>query len=80
MQTPFDILNKIKWTSGLEKCEIVILHRGAPDNRKIISGNKIIDIKRDRFWYINREETVIPMHRILEIKLEGTVVWKKFKK
>lgn len=77
MSTAFDILNKIKWTSNLKKCEIVILHRGAPNNRKIISGEKITEIKKDRFWYMEKEEICIPMHRILEIKFDGKIIWQK---
>ena len=74
-------LGRLKWVGGLEDCEIVILHRGAPEDRKIISGKDVTEIKKSYFYYKDGKnhgtETRIPMHRILEVKLKGKIVWKR---
>ena len=46
MPTIREILNKIKWCSegGLSDCEVEILHRGAPNDRRVIRGMDIKDI------------------------------------
>ncbi len=73
-------LGRLKWVGGLEDCEIVILHRGAPEDRKIIPGKDVTEIKKSYFYYRNisgDRETRIPMHRVLEIRLKGKVIWKR---
>jgi|YelNatPaOPRAMG01_1025707.scaffolds.fasta_scaffold147824_2 uncharacterized protein (UPF0248 family) len=77
----YSILNKLKWTKKLEECEVVILHRGAENNKKAISGSSITEIKKSHFYYKNGKiETFIPMHRVLEIRLKGEIIWQKRKK
>lgn len=74
----FQTLNKLKWTGKLSKCRIVIIHRGAPDDRKVITGNQLTEVKRSYFSYeLQGRETTIPNHRVLEIILDGKVIWKK---
>lgn len=76
----FQTLNKLKWTGKITMCEIVILHRGAPSDRKIISGDKLTEIKRSYFSYdSDKEEVTIPLHRVLEILVDGKVIWKRRK-
>ncbi len=71
MVMAFEVLNRLKWRGGLEKCEIVILHRGAPRDRKAIQGSQVTGLDRHYFWYAERgRETTIPLHRIREIRLE----------
>lgn len=73
----YNVLNRLKWTGKLGDCEITILHRGAPGDRKTIQGKNVTEVKRSYFLYKNREETTIPLHRVLGIKLEGEMIWKK---
>ena len=74
----FQTLNKLKWTGRLEGCEIVILHRGAPDDKKVIKGSQLTEVKRGYFSFeAGGRETTIPNHRVLEIRLEGKPVWKR---
>jgi uncharacterized protein (UPF0248 family) len=74
----FETLNKLKWTGKLADAQIVILHRGAPGDLKAISGAKITSLKRSHFYYMDdTRETHIPNHRIVEVRLEGKVLWKK---
>ena len=75
-----NFLNRLKWTKKLPESEVVILHRGAPDNRKSIKGDHITEIQRGSFSYVDfetKKETRIPMHRVLEIWMDDKVVWKK---
>jgi uncharacterized protein (UPF0248 family) len=76
----YGTLSRLKWVGGLEECEIVILHRGAPGDRKVIPGKKVTEIKKSYFYYRNGSETCIPLHRILEVRLEGKVIWKRMTK
>jgi len=73
----FEVLNRLKWKGGLERCEIIILHRGAPGDRKTIHGSQVSGLDRHYFWYKNGRETTIPLHRIQEVRLEGKVIWKR---
>jgi uncharacterized protein (UPF0248 family) len=75
----YQVLGKLLWKGGLGKAEVVILHRGAPGNKKIIFGRDISEVKRSYFVYRNQagEETTIPIHRILEVRHEGKQVWKR---
>ncbi|MEM5812133.1 MAG: RNA repair domain-containing protein [Candidatus Aenigmatarchaeota archaeon] len=74
----FDILNKMKWTGNLGKCDIIILHRGAPKDRKLIKGSLVTGLDRHYFYYSeNGRETTIPLHRVLEIWSEGKIIWKR---
>jgi len=78
----YQTLNKLKWTGKLNKSKVIILHRGAPEDRKIISGKDITEVHKHYFLYKtsdDSEETLIPMHRILEIELDGKTIWKKSK-
>lgn len=72
-----DVLNKLKWTGKLKGCEIVIRHRGAESDEKTVSGSDVTEVKKSYFLYRNGKETFIPMHRILEIKLNGKSIWKR---
>jgi uncharacterized protein (UPF0248 family) len=75
-----NFMNRIKWNDRLPESEVVILHRGSPDDRKRISGEHITEIKKGHFCYIDADhgrEVVIPMHRVLEILMDEELVWKK---
>jgi len=77
----FQILNKLKWTNQLQESEIIILHRGGKDNKKVIPGKAITEVKKSYFLYRNQgRETFIPNHRILEIKLKNKILWERKKK
>ncbi len=75
----YGTLSRLKWVGGLEDCEIVIRHRGAPDNKKTIAGKKVTEVKKSYFYYKSRggKEVCIPLHRVLEVRLEGKVIWRR---
>jgi len=71
---PRDVLNRIKWTSGssLTRAQVVILHRGAPGDRKKIPGSQIISVGH---LFFETTEATIPLHRILEIWYDGKLLF-----
>lgn len=76
----YSTLNRLKWTGKLRDCEIIILHRGAPEDKKIIQGEKVTEVKKSYFLYKNEREVFIPLHRVLEIRLKGETLWKRKQK
>jgi len=73
-----NFLNKLKWTNRLDNCEIVIRHRGAENDEKVIEGGTLTEVKRSYFSYMERgKEVTIPMHRILRIKVNDKVLWQR---
>lgn len=80
MVTIRDVLNREKWASrgGLRDVEVVILHRGAPGDTKIISGSSITDVApRAMVVQEGGEETVIPYHRVRIIRRGDTIIWQR---
>ena len=81
-----NILNKLFWGvqtgDSAENYVIVYRHRGAPGEAKQILASDIRKLGKSYFTLSNQidgEETVIPFHRVLEIRslLDGKVLWKK---
>jgi len=68
------LLNEIKWTKDLEKVEIWYVHRGAPNDTKILSGKDIVTIGKSFFDTANAS---IPYHRIFKIVYEGKIVFER---
>lgn len=75
---PRDVLNRLKWEEGggINDAEIVILHRGAPDDRMTILGKDIVSIGH---MFFDTPETSIPFHRILVIWHHGEKLFEKRK-
>lgn len=69
-----DILNEMKWTKDLGKAEIWYVHRGAPNDTKILSGKDIVTIGKSFFDTANAS---IPYHRIFKIVYEGKIVFER---
>lgn len=76
MSNPRDILNELKWRRDLdlEKAEIWYVHRGAPDNTKIISGKDIVTLEKS---FMRTTTAMIPYHRIFKIVYNGEVIFKR---
>jgi len=71
-----EVLNKIWWSDSRDQCFIVIIHRGAPNDRKIIPFTIINEIKAG---YIFVGEVQIPIHRIIEIVCNSKIIWRRKK-
>jgi len=71
-----NILNELKWRKkfDLDKAEIWYVHRGAPNNTKIIYGNEILSIERS---FIETTTSMIPYHRIFKIIYKGEIIFKR---
>ena len=71
-----DALNELKWRKNfnLDKAEIWYVHRGAPNNTKIMSGNEILSIERS---FIETTTAMIQFHRIFKIIYKGEIIFKR---
>ncbi|UCG95881.1 MAG: DUF504 domain-containing protein [archaeon] len=58
-------INKLIWTGQIQNYEFVILHRGAPNDEKLIRGKDVVKFK-NRFLVLGNG-TKIPTHRIKRI-------------
>lgn len=79
--TPREILNKLKWTDNplLENIKIWFIHRGAPDNLKMINGTEIIAMEHFSF-IIERDDgkqARIPYHRIKTITYNEAIIFSR---
>jgi uncharacterized protein (UPF0248 family) len=73
---PRYILNELKWKKGfdLHMAEIWYVHRGAINDTKIISGQKIAKLGRS---FIETESAMIPYHRVFKIVYKGEVIFNR---
>ncbi|MCS7386961.1 MAG: RNA repair domain-containing protein [archaeon GB-1867-005] len=76
-----EILNRIFWhpNEDPKKYEIVFVHRGAPNNLKVIPAWCIVKVNPGSFEYsIGGEYARIPFHRIVVIRdvKSGKIVWR----
>jgi uncharacterized protein len=76
MPSPRNILNELKWKQDFDlgKAEIWYIHRGAPNDTKIISGKDIIHLEKS---FMRTTETMIPHHRIFKIFYAGKIVFER---
>jgi uncharacterized protein (UPF0248 family) len=92
----YGVLGRLLWRGELDKAEIVIIHRGAPGDSKIIPGGLVTHVKRSHLIYRGNNITgalsakttgkeaerqvTIPLHRVLEVRLDGKKIWKRARK
>lgn len=76
MANPRDVLNELKWRQGfdLEKAEIWYVHRGAPNDTKVISGGDVVNLEKS---FMQTTTAMIPYHRIFKIVYDGEVIFKR---
>jgi uncharacterized protein (UPF0248 family) len=76
MTNPRDILNELKWKQdcNLEQAEIWYIHRGAPNDTKIISGEDIVKLEKS---FMQTTTAMIPYHRIFKIIYEEKIIFKR---
>jgi uncharacterized protein (UPF0248 family) len=74
MANPRNILNELKWKTGcsLDEAEIWYVHRGAPNDTKIISGKDIVKLHKS---FMESTKAMIPYHRIFKIIYQGKEVF-----
>lgn len=78
MKNPRDVLNKLKWHNkyNLKNAEIWYIHRGAPHNTKIISGEDIIKLGKS---FIETTSNMIPYHRVFRIVYNDKIIFERKK-
>lgn len=76
MTNPRDILNELKWKQDcdLNQAEIWYIHRGAPNDTKIMSGKDIIRLDKS---FIQTSTAMIPYHRVSKILYEKKVIFER---
>ncbi|MGD0057757.1 MAG: RNA repair domain-containing protein [Methanomassiliicoccales archaeon] len=74
MASPKEVLTKLKWGPGsdIRDAEIHFLHRGAPNDTKVIKGADIVELERSFFV---TTEGVIPYHRIRKVMCRGKTLY-----
>ena len=72
-----NIINMILWHPHMQitETEITYIHRGLPENLKMINGDSIT--KLERGFLILKEGTQIPFHRIVKIIYNNKILWQK---
>lgn len=68
-----EISQELANSPSLQHCEIYYIHRGAPDDTKIIGGSEIREIRRS--FFVLQDGTFIPYHRIFRINYEGKTIY-----
>ena len=76
MTNPRDILNELKWKQDydLNKAEIWYIHRGAPNDTKIISGGEIVKLEKS---FMKTTTAMIPYHRIFKILYDEKIIFRR---
>lgn len=79
MRGPREVLNELKWREGaLASARVHYVHRGAPGDARVVSGERITDLGHSFFTLVERgRETSIPYHRVFVVEVDGRVVWER---
>jgi uncharacterized protein (UPF0248 family) len=79
MTNPRIILNELKWKEehDINQAEIWYIHRGAPNDTKIITGEDIEDLEKS---FMKTNTSMIPYHRIIKIVYKNETIFKRRKK
>ena len=69
-----DILNEIKWRKQYNSDDLRIwyVHRGAPNDIKVISGSEVTSIQKT---FLEIEDAMIPHHRIMKIMYNDIILF-----
>ena len=76
MTNPRIILNELKWKEDLDldKAEIWYVHRGAPNDTKIISGKDVLKLEKS---FMKTNTSMIPYHRIFKIIYQEKIIFER---
>ena len=76
MPNPRDILNELKWKQeyDISRAEIWYVHRGAPNDTKIIFGKDIVKLEKS---FMQTTTSMIPYHRIFKIIYEKRTLFNR---
>lgn len=76
MALPREILNELRWRDDrdISKTEIWYVHRGAPNDTMIVSGEGIVELEHS---FMVLGDASIPYHRIFKIIYDGDVIFER---
>ena len=74
MSSVREVLNKFRWTDDMDGVEIWFVHRGAPDDMKMVHGCNVSAVGRS---FLQVGEAMIPHHRVFRIVYRGKVVFER---
>ena len=76
MTNPRDILNELKWKQDYDfsQAEVWYVHRGAPNDTKIISGEEILKLEKS---FMKTITAMIPYHRIFKIIYDEKIIFRR---
>jgi len=76
MTNPRDILNELRWHEdhNLDEAEVWYVHRGAPNDTRVISGKEILTLEKS---FMKTTTAMIPYHRIFKIIYRGKTIFKR---
>lgn len=77
-----DLLNRARWRDGtLHALELVVLHRGAPGDRRVVSGARVTEVGAAGVTvtpdHEDEDATFLPYHRFLAVRGQDGAVWDK---
>ncbi len=74
MSSVREVLNKIRWTEDMEGVEIWFVHRGAPNDMKMVQGCGVSAVGRT---FLQVGAAMIPHHRVFRIVYQGEVIFER---
>jgi uncharacterized protein (UPF0248 family) len=79
MPLPREILNELKWRDDRDilKAEIWYVHRGAPNDTMIVTGEKIVELEHS---FMVLADAHIPYHRIFKIVYDEELIFERKEK
>jgi uncharacterized protein (UPF0248 family) len=71
------VLSQLEWAEGiaLDRLQFVVVDRGAPDDRRLLEAPEVVG--RDRSYLHLQGGGRIPYHRVLEIRTDDRVIWRR---
>ncbi|MFA5862463.1 MAG: RNA repair domain-containing protein [Candidatus Thermoplasmatota archaeon] len=79
MHGPREVLNRLKWADSLESVEVWYVHRGAPNDERMVWATGIKSLGRS-FFEIEAaagRSGSIPYHRVLRIVRGQDIIWSR---
>lgn len=84
MRGPREVLNALKWRDdALASAEVWYVHRGAPDDTRIVRGSEVIALHASFMELRAPHErgmggtAMIPYHRVFRIDAGGRTLWER---
>ena len=75
--TLHEVLSRLEWGEGitLEDLEFLVIDRGSEGDRRVLAAPEVTG--RDRSYLHLEGGGRVPYHRVLEVRREGPVLWRR---